>query len=70
MNGGVWEIVATYLDNKNDSLSEYGNSTTDTHIQYFNSDNELNSEYSAYWEKYEVSEEERSNQIKISETVD
>ena len=68
MNGGAWERVATYLDNKNDSLSDYGNSSTDTSIQYFNSDNELNSRYSAYWEKYEVSEEERSNQIKISET--
>ena len=68
MNGGAWERVATYLDNKNDSLSNYGNSSTDTSIQYFNSDNELNSDYSAYWEGYEVSEEERNNQIKISDT--
>lgn len=68
MNGGAWERVAAYLDNKNDSLSNYGNSSTDTSIQYFNSDNELNSDYSAYWEGYEVSEEERNNQIKISDT--
>ncbi len=68
MNGGAWERVAAYLDNKNGSLSEYGNSKTDTNIKYFNSDNELNSQYSAYWEKYEVSQEERNNQIKISDT--
>lgn len=68
MNGGAWERVAAYLDNKNGSLSKYGKSTTNSSIQYFNSNNELNSEYSAYWEKYKVSEEERSNQIKVSET--
>ena len=67
MNGGAWERVAAYLDNTNRYLSTYGKSTTDSNIQYFNSNNELNSQYSAYWEKYDVSEEERSNQIKISD---
>ena len=67
MNGGAWERVAAYLDNTNRYLSIYGKSTTDSNIQYFNSNNELNSGYSAYWEKYDVSEEERSNQIKISD---
>ena len=67
MNGGAWERVAAYLDNTNGYLSTYGKSITDSNIQYFNSDNELNSQYSAYWEKYDVSEEERSNQIKISD---
>ena len=67
MNGGAWERVATYLDNKNGNLSANGKSTTDSNIQYFNSNNELNSQYSAYWEGYEVSEEERSKKIKISD---
>ena len=68
MNGGALERVASYLDNKNDKLFENGKSTTNNSIQYFNSENELNTEYSAYWERYEVSEEERSNQIKVSDT--
>ena len=68
MNGGAWERVAAFLDNKNKYLSTYGYSTTDSNIKYFNSDNELNSQYSAYWERYDVSEEERNDQIKISDT--
>ena len=68
MNGGAWERVAAYLDNKNKYLATYGYSTTDNNIKYFNSDNELNSQYSAYWERYDVSDEERNDQIKISDT--
>ena len=68
MNGGAWERVAAYLDNGNGNLSTYGKSSTDGSIKYFNDSNELNSSYAAYWETYEVSEEEKSNQIKVSDT--
>ena len=67
MNGGAWERVAAYLDNGNGNLSTYGKSSTDGSIKYFNDSNELNSSYAAYWETYEVSEEEKSNQIKLSD---
>ena len=65
MNGGAWENVAVYLDNSNGNLSYYAGA-------YFDSKtNELKPEYAAIWEKYEVSEEEKSAaktaQIKIEE---
>ena len=64
MNGGAWERVAAYLDNGNNNLNNYGKSTSDSKIQYFKN-GELNGEYSSLWDKYEVSEEEKSNKIKI-----
>ncbi len=35
MNGGAWERVAGYLDNGNNNLNKYGNSTSDSKIQYY-----------------------------------
>ena len=52
MNGGAWEYVAAYWDNENSNLSYYG---TD---EYFKG-NKINEKYSKYWEKYEVSENEK-----------
>ena len=63
MNGGSWERVAAYLDNGNGKLNEYGQST-DKKVKYFEN-GKIKSEYEPYWEAYEVSEEERNNQIKI-----
>ena len=60
MNGGAWERVAGYLDNKNGSLNYCGQSA-DGSIKYFEN-GVLNSAYSSIWDKYEVSEEEINNQ--------
>ena len=68
MNGGATERVATFLDNKNVNLLNNGNSATDSSVEYFNSNNELNSNYNVYWEKYEVTEEERNDQIQVQES--
>ena len=65
MSGGSWERVAIYLDNKNDNLLSQGNSSSNSSIKYFNDNKEINPQYSAYWEKYEVSEEERSGEIDV-----
>lgn len=51
LNGGIWEIVAAYWNNGNSILSEHG-----TTIIFPN--NSLNSVYTKYWDKYEVSENE------------
>ena len=51
MNGGAWEFVAAYWDNGNGNLSGQGTST------YFEN-NKLKEEYTKYWDKYEVSQEE------------
>ena len=66
MAGGAWERVAAYLDNGNDNIDKYGNSTSVTYFE----DGQLKSEYANLWEVYEVSEEEKSDQIKVgSETI-
>ena len=65
MNGGSWERVAAYLDNGNNYLNEYGKSV-DEKVKYFEN-GKIKSEYEPYWEAYEVSEEEKNNQIKIDE---
>ena len=53
MSGGTWERVAAYLDNSTTILSRYAS-------QYFDrTTNELKPEYSALWDKYDVSEEEK-----------
>ena len=64
MNGGAWERVAGYLDNGNNNLNKYGNSTSDSKIQYFQN-GKLNGAYASLWDSYEVSEEEKSNKIAI-----
>ena len=65
MAGGAWERVAAYLDNKNSYLNTYGKSSSNTSITYFEN-GELKSEYAALWDAYEVSEEEKSNQIMVA----
>ena len=64
MNGGAWERVAGYLDNGNESLNTYGYSQTNKSIKYFEG-GKLNSEYASIWNAYEVSEEEKNNQIEV-----
>ncbi len=67
MAGGAWERVAGYLDNGNNYLNTNGQSTTKVNgetVKYIEN-GQLNSSYNALWEKYEVSEEERSNQIEV-----
>ena len=61
MNGGAWERVATFLNNGNGNISKYGNSTE---VKYFDSSsNELDPNYSAYWESYEVNEENKDKNL-------
>lgn len=67
MNGGAWEYVAAYLDNKSGNLG-YGNSTISGADRYFSTQYELNSGYSELWDKYEVSQEERNDQIDVGAT--
>ena len=63
MNGGTWERVAGYLDNRNENLNTYGKSA-DGSIKYFES-GKINPTYASLWNKYEVSEEEKTNKISI-----
>ena len=63
MNGGAWERVAGYLDNKNGNLNTFGQSS-DGKIQYFQN-GKLNESFASLWDSYEVSEEEKSNKIAI-----
>ncbi len=51
MNGGVWEHVAAYYDNGDSNLNLYG-------TEAFESNNQLKSIYTKYWNKYEVSVKE------------
>lgn len=67
MSGGAWERVAGYLDNGNGSLNNYGYSTTDSSIKYFEN-GKLNTTYEKYWDRYEVGDEEKNNTIKIDGT--
>ena len=61
MNGGAWERVATFLNNGNGNISRFGNSTA---VKYFDSSsNELDPNYSAYWESYEVNEENKDKNL-------
>ena len=66
MAGGSWERVAAYLDNGNGNLDNYGKSTSNTSVVYFEN-GKLKSEYSSLWEAYEVSDEEKNNKIKVGE---
>ena len=65
MNGGSWERVAGYLDNGNGNLNNYGKSA-DGSIKYFEN-GKLNSNYESLWDKYEVSEEEKTNKISLGD---
>ena len=65
MAGGAWERVAGYLDNSNGNLEYYGKSDDGT-IKYFQN-GKLNSRYASLWDSYEVSEEEKNNQITLSD---
>ena len=65
MNGGNWERVAGYLDNGNWSLDNYGKSA-DGSIKYFEG-GKINKTYENLWDKYEVSEEEKTNKISLGD---
>ena len=54
MNGGAWEYVAAYWNNGNGNLSGQGSSD-------IFSKNTLNTAYEMYFDKYEVSEDEKTN---------
>ena len=68
MAGGAWERVASYLDNGNGNLNTYGKSTSNSSVKYFEN-GILNSQYDAYWEKYEVSAEEKENKIQVGSST-
>ena len=65
MNGGAWERVAGYLDNGNKSLDNYGKSA-DGSVKYFEN-GKVNPTYESLWDKYEVSEEEKTNKISLGD---
>ena len=65
MNGGTWERVAGYLDNGNWSLNGYGQSA-DGSVKYFEN-GKINQTYASLWDKYEVSEEEKTNKISLGD---
>ena len=65
MSGGNWERVAGYLDNGNWSLNNYGKSA-DGSIKYFEN-GKINPAYESLWDKYEVSEEEKTNKISLGD---
>ena len=52
MNGGAWEYVAAYYDNGARDLSYYGSN------EIFGG-NTLNNQYTKYWDRYDVSNEEK-----------
>ena len=64
MAGGANERVATYFDNGNDNLNQYGYSTSNSNVVYFEN-GKLKEEYSHLWEAYEVSAEEKNNAIVV-----
>ena len=66
MAGGANERVAGYFDNENGNLNTNGKSTSNESVKYFEN-GELKSEYTNLWDCYEVSEEEKSNQIQVGD---
>ena len=62
LNGGAWERVAAYWDNGSSSLNVCaGKITVDgEEVNLFNG-NKLNSEFELYWDKYEVSKDEKTS---------
>ena len=65
MSGGNWERVAGYLDNGNWNLNSYGKSA-DGSVKYFEN-GKANPTYASLWDKYEVSEEEKTNKISLGD---
>ena len=65
MSGGNWERVAGYLDNGNWNLNSYGKSA-DGSVKYFEN-GKVNPTYASLWDKYEVSEEEKTNKISLGD---
>ena len=65
MSGGGWERVSAYLDNENGNLNNFGKSA-DGEIKYFEN-GKLNESYKSLWDKYEVSEEEKTNKISLGD---
>ena len=65
MSGGNWERVAGYLDNGNGNLNNYGKSA-DGSVKYFEN-GKVNPTYESLWDKYEVSEEEKTNKISLGD---
>ncbi len=62
LNGGAWERVAAYWDNGSYSMNNYAKEiiVDGQTVSLFNG-NKLNSEFAAYLDKYEVSEDEKTN---------
>ena len=65
MNGGSWELTGSYLDNRNMRLDTYGQSA-DGSVKYFEN-GKINPKYESLWDKYEVSEEEKTNKIALGD---
>ena len=70
MSGGAWERVAAYLDNGDSYLSSYGGNyfekkgTSKGGLDSYG----VKEEYASIWDAYQVSEEEKEDQIKIDDT--
>ena len=62
LNGGAWERVAAYWDNGSSSMTSYAGKiiVNGKEVNLFDG-NTLNSEFAAYWDKYEVSNDEKTN---------
>ncbi len=55
LNGGSWDYVAAYYDNGEINLLTYGTKNL------FNNDKTLKAEYTKYFDKYDVGNDEKSN---------
>ena len=70
MSGGAWDRVAAYLDNGDSYLSSQGGiyfekkGTSKGGLASYG----LKEEYASIWDAYQVSEEEKEDQIKIDDT--
>ena len=70
MSGGAWDKVAGYLDNGDSYLSSFGGNyfeekgTNKGGQKYYG----VKEEYASLWDAYQVSEEEKEDQIKIDDT--
>ena len=70
MSGGAWERVAGYLDNGDSNLSSNGGNyfekkgTSKGGLDSYG----VKEEYASIWDAYQVSEEEKEDQIKIDDT--
>ena len=70
MSGGAWERVAAYLDNGDSYLSSQGGiyfekkGTSKGGLDSYG----VKAEYASLWDAYQVSQEEKEDQIKIDDT--